>query len=770
MIEHLEIRGLKVPVASVDLGRLTAILGPVGVGKSAIAESIQFAALGCVPRVGRTDAATAALMRDDAIQVDVCLAGDRAFTRSLTRVGARLQGSAAATWLPPRAKITECAESIRGLFGASDSEAAENLDIVRLLSVSGPELAKRIELLLDSGGLAAESRIARGREIWRGRLDAAREDRDGLRLPIDPDVAAAAERIVAIFDAEVAESIVHALEWARSEKLRTADAAKRSVAARAAIETRQMSLRAPAEGRKALEARKAEASARRTQLTTTEQIYCSAKHARASAETEVADATEAQARAAEALSRATEDAKAIDAIRADHDAIEDPPEVPAPEPVAPSAEAIALADRLEAEAREIEETAQQLLDSAPIAPSSAEAEAAVRIAERELAHAQASPWRQVEEHTKALEADLLRFAPPHDDGWIQHIQSILRLAEENGGHTGRWTLILEEARAKVAELAVQAETAARARATAAADAAELRRRATARCVSAKAAREEALRGASAANNLRQVAYRDARTSRNSTLAYNASRRRELLEQIRVLEAALRIAEIRKADADRRATGARQRLAGLRDAIEVDEVAVRTEIAAIEVELADLDPKIRACRDADALLDEMDRLAAAIASASAENKAFAAAEWAIQRLRDEDMASRRGGLEARMTAFLRAAGRQEDPFLRTARGGCEFGWRSTGGYEVMVEALSGGQGVLFRAALAYAIVTTRAPELRVICLELAEACDGQTEQAILRACETLVDAQWIVATCVPIAVPPGWTTIRVEMPVGQEAEA
>jgi hypothetical protein len=63
-------------------------------------------------------------------------------------------------------------------------------------------------------------------------------------------------------------------------------------------------------------------------------------------------------------------------------------------------------------------------------------------------------------------------------------------------------------------------------------------------------------------------------------------------------------------------------------------------------------------------------------------------------------------------------------------------------------------------MAYAIVATRAPAERILALELAESCDGVTDQAILRACEAVSDEmQILVATCVPIEEPVGWAVIR-----------
>ena len=80
------------------------------------------------------------------------------------------------------------------------------------------------------------------------------------------------------------------------------------------------------------------------------------------------------------------------------------------------------------------------------------------------------------------------------------------------------------------------------------------------------------------------------------------------------------------------------------------------------------------------------------------------------------------------------------------------------------ALSGGQSALFRAALGYAVLMARAPLLRVLHVELAEACDGVLEHQIMRALEAVsADVQSIVTTCVPIPEPAperGWNVIRL----------
>lgn len=772
MIRSIALVGLKVPAADVGLGPCNLLIGPVGSGKSAILDGIQFAALGCVPRVGRSEAATAALMNGDRIDVRVALDGDRAFRRSLDRNGRKLQGGADTTWLPAQTTLTGHADAIRALFGLSDIEAAENLDVVRLLSVSAAELGKKIEALLASGERSAGEVLARVRALWDARLDAGRELVDGLRKPLSPGILAARRETDEDLEAQVKGNegnLVKAIEWAKVAKLGAADQARRCIAARAEIEARRIALKAPAEGRAQLEAARAQAKERITTLRTRLDLFLRVEEERATSAEQAQRAASAAAAASTALQTATQAALRAEALRAEADAIGDPPEIAAPLPSSPAAEAMDVAERLDREADELLAKIDALTHAMPAAVHVAVEESALTLAEERLRAAEASPWSRVQalvaEVGLAIDALVRAMAAAaletgSQEAWTAPLDELRALAADHGGDVVRLAAAVRDATDALAKARRAAAQVDAARASTSADIVALTNAAQGRRKAAQEARRVAQRVADDENAAAGQKYRDDRAARNNAVVQNEQRRRALRTQAAQLEAAKLAAEAAGAEATRRLTAAESRLAGLTDAVPLDPQATEAEIATIGKALVDLEPLIAACRDADALSDELGRLLRVIENATARRDVYAACEWAIQKLRDDDVVSRSSGLEAKIERFLAAAGRSEKPFIRNARAGVEIGWRSAGGEDVLVQAMSGGQAALFRAALGYALLVTRAPAIRILAIELAEACDGETEQAILRACHAVCDeVQVLAATCVPITVPEGCQVLR-----------
>lgn len=252
----------------------------------------------------------------------------------------------------------------------------------------------------------------------------------------------------------------------------------------------------------------------------------------------------------------------------------------------------------------------------------------------------------------------------------------------------------------------------------------------------------------------------AQTLNAKTAAANA--RAEIQGEINRLESAVRVAERCVRDAGGILDAAKARRAGLSDALPVDEVALETEAAELATALPRLDEQLTLARGADVLRDELKTLTSKLTEDEAYRDAYTCAEWALTRVRDEDMSARSGGLEGRMRKFL-APALDAEPFVRCAGGKCRVGLRF-GEHEVDASALSGGQGALFRAALAYAVLAVRNPTIKLLTIELAEDCDGELEDKVLRCCEAVAeDVQCLVMTCVPIAEPDparGWKIVRM----------
>ena len=138
------------------------------------------------------------------------------------------------------------------------------------------------------------------------------------------------------------------------------------------------------------------------------------------------------------------------------------------------------------------------------------------------------------------------------------------------------------------------------------------------------------------------------------------------------------------------------------------------------------------------------------------------------MREDEIQPVGGDLIATMHRMLMAAGRTEAPFIRAGKGMVELGWRTAGGCEVFAQALSGGEWVLFAAALTASVILLRNAPVRVLLVEAAEADDG-TLAELLAAVAAVGDrlTAAVVMTCHAPAVADGWTV--VEMSAEQRAE-
>ena len=170
----------------------------------------------------------------------------------------------------------------------------------------------------------------------------------------------------------------------------------------------------------------------------------------------------------------------------------------------------------------------------------------------------------------------------------------------------------------------------------------------------------------------------------------------------------------------------------------------------------------AAKNADGLREEIRKERDRCEALGAEATVWGCAEWACRRLREEDMARRAGPLQERMNRFLRAAGRTESAFVDFGVRRTDFYWSTPTGKRIFLETLSGGQKVIFKAALAYAVLMLRGPAERVLTVELAEAGDGTTNAQLLAGLDAVRDdVQVLACSCVPVAAPEGWTVHRVE---------
>lgn len=846
----LKIRGLKATDRDVALSKLNACLGPVGSGKSTILDALRFLALGCVPHLGRNEAATARLMRDGEIEVTAKLSNGAEISRAMRADGPRFIGTASASWLPPRTKATEASVEIRKLFGASDLEAAENLDLRALLSASPNERAKKIEALLDASGASIDEIRVRVDGLTVVRLTKFDADRlptdpagaakiaDGLRVALSP----AETQALGAVGAEVsgwlgAHGIPGTLEHVAAAKSRAVAEEKGKLNARKEIENRAILLDRGSERLEDLRARRDAEVSRKAAASADADRAIEAGNAR-----RIAEATIPALRAAadDAVVRFNQHMAALaerERLDADLAAIVDPAEILAPAMVAADQGALAEADRLDAEAAAI---TNPVPPAAPISvPVSAEAIAralaieedaarieadangirlpdpvsttteqnAVGVAVAALALAKTSPWREVESIARSLEVQ-------SDSNCIPQVAKVLTdnagqlraLATKHGGDICAYGQALADAEAALKEATLRSQQSVKDLADARARIAELRNSAVKLRTEAAQIRRTAIAEANAANESARLAHAAARAewtkavndldgtrnglrqvaaqtraaamadaqgandaarakyeadveTRGIEMGANAILRKQIQDRINVLVEAAGAAQATLDRVRADLAEAEARLAGIAS-VSTDVTDLSVTIGAATAAIADLDRMIESAEAADARKRELDALLAEIERATALVRCYDAVQWALHRVREEDLRRRSGGLEERMTKFLRAAGRDESPYLRVERGVTEFGWRR-GSHEIAVEALSGGENVTFVAALAAAVVALRAPGIRCLLIEAAELGAAEPAQAVLRGCEAIAEDLDLVmvATNAEITAPDGWTTHR-----------
>ncbi len=862
-------RGLKARDAEVRLGQCNLLLGQVGAGKSSVLDSIRYGFLGFVPHLGRSEAATARLMRNGEITVDLILDDGRFCRRTLaiesTRKGTTLRGGASCSWLPEDTISSEAADAIVRLAGQNAVDAAEHLDLRELLACTPAERARRITALLDASGMSPEAAEKRGRLLFRARLREA-NPAQALDLAeceygdVAPPVRAVAPDVLAEMARWLSEAgIGKAEEVARETRLAGQRQGRDLIAARRVIEDELATLRVPAESAADLKAKRQAAVEARARAIRDIEAAVEATKTRTASEAALPalrlDVVNAQAvldgalaalpRAAQARQEASAiedpadvipaasiepDAGALaqaEQVEADSRAILDPPEIPAPATVKAAEDVVARAGELEADARKADAAAMEI--RIPEEISTLEAEVLAGVARQHLQEAQGSPWREVERIAGRIQvlrtpggplathlAPLLENAELQDAEAVADLQALcdaLRaLAAKHGGDLVAIEKALADAKAALA--ARQADAIARdaeitlakgriaelqecarglrkeaqeirAAAHKAADEVnastrllydaarrdretDVRVNAAVRAEStahAKALRDAAMRAASDANAANRQAYADACGIRAGQVEENRQRREALSQEARRIALAASEAQVALDRVQASLREMESRLAGIAS-VAVDVPAAEAARTEAEAAIATIDPALQAVETADVKRQEMARLVREIAAADALGRAWAAAEWACGTLRQEDLWARSSGLLARMGEFLTAAGRTETPFIRTGKAETTFGWVRDG-HEIAVEALSGGEAVIYCTALAAAVISLRSPEVRLLLIEAAELGSAEPVQAVLRGCRAIAEAhglQVLVATNAAIPAPEGWTVHEFAMEV------
>ena len=774
MIARLKVSGLKSADVDIDLGALNLAVGPVGSGKTTISNAISFLALGYVPALGKDIAATAKLMRGSRLEVEATLADGRVIRRSIAREGTKLTAAAFASWLPGKTTLRESGEAIRALFGESEVEAAQSIDLRELVSASPAKRAEAIDALLDASALSPALMAQRGAALTILRL----ADVDLARVPADVEEAsAAAAGALALIPpalravgAEVAAALstmlasaglADAIEVSRSERNRLSAAVKEKATARTEIETRRADIAWTGASVADLDARQAAAATTRDTASAEIDAWNKAAKIEEGARVQIPSMLESVADAENAWNLAVADLPRADELRAEAAAIVDPPPVTPPPSIEVDPGELHDAEALEHEADQVAEQAEKI--ALPVIASAATEAAAVTMAERCHASAVKSPWRGVLEIAGELFRAFDEQLDPIPKPIILATQRLQALAEEHGGDIEACAAALKSARAALTKATKKAAESAAAFEAANAQRSRLLNEATKFRADASGIRDAANKTAKAANAAAVTAYHVANAEREKAIVANRRRRGDLETQAQLIGAAAGDAQVALDRARAQLAAAQARVDGIQS-VGVDyPAAVARRDQAIE-EIGRSSASLTVARNAEALKRELDAMIAEIEQAMASRDVYAAAFWACERLREEDLAARGAGIEGRMRAFLVGAGRPEVPFLRSGRGACDFGWRRPTGEEVPIETLSGGESAIFGAALASAIVSMRAPSIRCLLIEAAECGPGEPIAALLRGIEAVADGLdlVIVATNSPVEPSGAWVMHRPEV--------
>lgn len=730
-------KGFKAVDRTVDLSARTLVVAPNGSGKSAIVDAIRFAALGYVPHLGKTADATALLMAGNELFVQVQLEDGRSFNRVLRRVGDRLESFVGASWVASRTRA-EHEAAIQALFGETEEDVAEAMDVRELLSLSPAKRAARFEKIVGSG--ATESLPVRVARATIARLLGL----EPAQLPAD--IEPALEQLPegrAVVLAEIGEVLTASLRddglapvIAHVSKAKTeveADARRRT-AARAELLSRIQSL-----GEVALAIEDLEAERDRLQRT----VGASTQWQRAEAgrldrldkaNAELAAKREALDAALVQMERIRKNAigmiEALEAKPQEYD-----------EQIG-ALQAMVFSMSVENERlKYIEQIIPTIVDE-PVEDLSRYEKAVQQLA-TEYAGASTSPWAEVREIGKRLDENYHT-----NDG-----ARLIALADENGGN-----LVSLESQLQTARDALQLAG---------------ERAAAAATVNLKnAERRQELETEAAV----------LRTQKSEASAHVKRREKERDAEVEALREK-KVAAVNAIAQQRENIKAQEtHVDGLRTAVKelqatVNALSSATPAPAESATAEELERVIAQISTATAqasLNSELAKITKELDRKDAEVDVYRALEWALKRIREEDLAGRGVPVVDAIASFLRAAGRSEVPYFESGREVCDVGWIREDGKRVSIRTLSGGEYALFCSALSCALSTCRGGELRILLAEAAEA-DDQVLVEIMNGAEPAALTNALVCTAHPIAgdgenVVPRWGEIWQVINIGRKAVA
>lgn len=767
---HLSTSGLKGYDLDLELGPRTIVTGGNASGKTSVADALAIIALGWVPRLGRTPAATAALLRGRELKVRLVLDDGRWMERTLRqKAKGGYETETRVSWCDATRSEEHEAEAL-ALFGRSAEEVGQAIDISQLLTLTGNQRAAALQELLEQGNDPAALARAVARRWVQTLADvdddrmAEIEDHTQLRPLIsgyDADGQhsgrfASLAATAPLMAAKIAEvGISGATTWANAEKRLAAAGLREKTAARAELAARLREIPEPDGAEMArLEEQRAEldrqigaASEReaavRRQADAVRQAQTAVEIAWRALERATVDRSTCEAAAPRLPAWQQELADVVVALEA---------LVPPPAPNYDEVEAL--------EAAAAQAAAAAAAIALPSVPDLQALQAAVEQARAALDRAASSPWDRV----RVVAADVMAALERHRRGWPKVVEKVggqmaelqaLAAAQEPASMTSCLDA-LQVAEAALAEAEAAAEQAGQARSEALARRAELEAAARAGRADAAAARAKLAEEhrAARAEYDQARAYLESERDRLRPLVNGATDRdRASASALEAATAAHAAAKARLADLTGIATGDADEPAGPSVA------ELRGERERVHQQLGVLTRAEAAHAECRRLVDEIDRL-------KTTEGVMVALEGALQRVRAEELAHGGGPLIRIMCEILAGAGRSERPYIRAEKAVCELGWRTPRGDEVPVQALSGAEHALFASALAAAVITLRGAAVRILCVESAEAVDhprGPQSLSELLAGLAAADERLVCVVLTPTepsAPAIGWKVVRL----------
>jgi DNA repair exonuclease SbcCD ATPase subunit len=752
---QIQTKGIKEHDVTLAIKPRTLIAADNETGKSTIAEGIRFGVLGHIPMLGRTNAATAALMCGGKMEVMIELKDGRTFRRELSR-GPKgvLMGATECSWLK-NAKPTEHAQEIIKLFGVDESEAAEVLDIRQLLDATPNKRAERIESLLAAGQATPRQLAELIAELTTRRL-ADKEDeklenwKDLIRI-LPKEQKEVLKKISGMLQAKVKDGgLVAALKWANDEKREATLDVKEKIQAQKELDRRIEEL-PKADPKKiqqlkeehdrlqretgAARERAAEATRKIREIEQAGDVIHDLGNAVMRAQAAVEENEETRKNLKEGQKRLAEVQKKLDQLKT------------------PEAPDLSKVNELDQKGEELDQQAKTINLITPI--STAKEQAETETLERDLKRVAESPWAEVSDLAQDIDAVI-----PKEEARIKKdLRRLIELAEEGmGANPDKLRAELVQAQNNLALLLdEQAEQKKKL-----ADQDKKRRGLTTQAVQMRERADELRRKVLLEHKKKTTEYDSKRTALISERKVLRNRTDNAEAEASAVATALEKAKERHA-----AAKARQADLGKKPnpkAIEKERLGFQDEIDRVSRELDALSGAAIAKKELANLVERIEEL-------TTEQTVYSAVEWAAQRAREQGIAEASGICLDTMVRFLEAAGRPERPYFHAHKGHVDIGWTKDD-YEVGVQVMSGFGFALFTAALTAAVLIARPTPVRLLLVEAGEA-DKKNLPSLLAGIDAVADdltASIVMTHLEPPKKAKGWHVVRLEVAEPAEAKA